>query len=53
MGDLLMIVITVSALALCQFYVKWCDRIATADLAADMESTRVAEVEVEVEEVTA
>jgi hypothetical protein len=45
MGDLLMIVITVGALALCQLYVKWCDRIATADLAADMESTRVAEVE--------
>jgi len=45
MGDLLMIVITVGALALCQFYVKWCDRIATAELDADIESTRVTEVE--------
>ena len=44
MGDLLMIVITVGALALCQLYVKWCDRIATAELAADMESSRVTEV---------
>jgi hypothetical protein len=45
MGDLLMIVITVGALVLCQLYVKWCDRIATADLAEDLESTRVTTVE--------
>jgi len=41
MGDLLMIVITVGALTLCQLYVKWCDRIATAELTSELESTRV------------
>jgi hypothetical protein len=41
MGDLLMIVITIGALALCQFYVKWCDRIATAEPDAYIDSTVV------------
>jgi hypothetical protein len=31
MSDVLMIAATFAALALCQAYVKWCDRIATSD----------------------
>jgi hypothetical protein len=31
MGDVLMIAATFAALALCQAYVKWCDRIASSE----------------------